>query len=61
MTVVAVSVAPDSHAVMVELPDSPHDQLQALYRLIGCAAVEAVVVEPGLLIWIDDNHIDPTA
>jgi len=61
MTVVALSVAPDGHAVMVELPDSPHDQLRALCRLIGCAAVVAVVVEPDLLIWLDDNHIDPVA
>jgi hypothetical protein len=61
MTRVALSVAPDGHAVMVELPDSSHDQLQALCRLIGCAAVEAVVVEPDLLIWIDDNRIEPVA
>ena len=61
MTVVALSVAPNGHTVMVELPDSSHDQLRALCRLIGCAAVVAVVVEPDLLIWLDDNHIDPVA
>src|SRR6478736_3527371 len=61
MTVVALSVAPDGHSVMVELPDSSQDQLRALCRLIGCAAVVAVVVEPDLLIWLDDNHIDPVA
>lgn len=61
MTVIGLSVATDGNAVMVELPDSPHDQLQALYRLIGCGAVEAVVLGPDMLVWIDDNHIDPAA
>ena len=61
MTVVALSAAPDGDAVMVELPDSVDDQLRALCRLIGCAAAEAIVVGPDLLIWLDDNHIDPVA
>ena len=61
MTISGLSVAPDGRAVPVELPDAPEDQLRALHRLIGCAGVDNIRIGSDLLMWIDDNHIDPSA
>jgi hypothetical protein len=61
MTISGMSVTPDGRAVTVELPDASEDRLHALQRLMGCAGVDKVKLESDLLMWIDDNHIDPAA